>query len=159
MLLFPIYAVLVVWGSLRWRRRPTGLVWVASTALGLPTAVYWGYTSVESLITGDTIGLEFRFILVAYAVALLALGLMSWIVPTSPRADRDIRRPCKGCGYELAAIELHAETVCPECGLTDAPRRPTNPVAEAQRAKFGSAPRPAPGQSYQEYKHRGPQGE
>jgi len=140
LLFFPIYAVFVWWGALRFRRDLAGVVWVLILGAGVPLALIWAHAAVERMVGSDWIRIEFQLILYAYAVALSVVGLFIVAMPKRPAKDIDVHRPCTGCGYELASLDRYAEIVCPECGAANQPRQKQSPVAEAQREKFSRPP-------------------
>lgn len=124
MILFPIYAALVLYGVYRLRRRFLGVALLAASLLGL-LALGWLDLMVGYWVTGRKTTMLFRMMLGVEGALLLPLGVYLWSV----RRER-IEIPCRRCGYELFGLE-QANPTCPECGMAcaaEAPKPATVPV-------------------------------
>lgn len=122
MILFPIYAAIVLYGVVRLRRRFLGLALLAASLLGL-ALLAWIDVTVGRWITGKPPMPLFRLLLCVEAGILFPLGLYLWTV----RRER-VELPCRKCGYELQGLEV-ANPTCPECGLAFAAEEVTAPIA------------------------------
>lgn len=110
LVLFPIYAFLVWYACLRWRRQFMG---IAALILGVALIALLAQADLairRALHLHDE-GPLFRFMLYSEALIVTLVGAILVFLP--PRAGA--QHPCRRCGYELAGLE-HANPTCPECG-------------------------------------------
>ncbi len=110
LILFPIYALLVWYACLRWRRQLMG---VAALLLGLALIGLLARLDIavrQALHLPDN-GPLFRFMLYAEAVIVALVGGLLVFLP--PRKLAKV--PCRRCGYELHGLD-EANPTCPECG-------------------------------------------
>lgn len=127
MIAFTIYAFLVGYVALRWRRRLLGYLLVA-ICVGLLLAAAWAHAQIPRLaehgskLARDIDILPFQAVLYPYIVCM---GGMGFFLASLPR-----RRPldsCWHCRYDLSALLGEPGViVCPECGrehyTSDSPR-------------------------------------
>lgn len=112
-MLFVVYAVLVWWAALAWRRR-----WLGFASVGLGVLGVW-FLARFYLFVGGLLGVtrtdSFMILVVPFGVIVGVLGLYIACLP--------VRREgaCRRCGYSLIGLEPDAEMlVCPECGARHA---------------------------------------
>lgn len=111
LVLFPLYAFLVWYACLRWRRRVLG---VAALAMGIMLIALLAHLDLAIrrwLHMTDT-GPLFRFMLYAEGGMVGMVGALLVLLPPTRRAQT----PCRRCGYELLGLD-DANPTCPECGL------------------------------------------
>ncbi len=111
MFAFVLYAILVWYLAIRWRRRLIGLV---SLAAGLAGIAFIGYFHLLlSRWTDGAIYLPLlQIMLYPYGLLVGGAGLFMVCLPR--------RRPtayCKACSYDLAGLDPEIDR-CPECGST-----------------------------------------
>lgn len=112
-MLFVIYAALVWWAALRWRRRLLGFV-----AVGLGVMGVW-FVARFYLLLGSMLGIErtdsFMILMVPFGGIVGVVGAYIACLP--------VRREtaCRRCGYSLIGIEREGGLlICPECGARHA---------------------------------------
>lgn len=112
-MLFVVYAALVWWAALAWRRRWLGFASVALGVLGV-----W-FVARFYVWVGSMIGIErtdsFMILLAPFGVIVGVIGAYIACLP--------VRREgaCRKCGYSLIGLEPdHGLMVCPECGARHA---------------------------------------
>lgn len=112
-MLFVVYAALVWWAALAWRRRWLGFLAVALGVLGV-----W-FVARFYLWIGALMGIErtdsFMILLAPFGVIVGVIGAYIACLP--------VRREgaCRKCGYSLHGLEPDAGLlVCPECGARHA---------------------------------------
>ncbi|MCL4222428.1 MAG: hypothetical protein KJZ65_13775 [Phycisphaerales bacterium] len=127
MIAFTIYAFLVGYLALRWRRRLLGYLLV-SVCVGLLVALAWAHAQIPRLaeqgwrLARNIDILPFQAVLYPYIVCTAGIG---YFMVSLPR-----RRPldsCWHCRYDLSAhLGEPGVIVCPECGrehcTADSPR-------------------------------------
>lgn len=111
MILFVIYAVVVCFGAMRFRRQWPGFVIPPVGAMLLYILV----PVLQSLNLGD---LGIQLLLAAEAALILIVGLFIALLPRRPRYPH-----CPYCHYDLRGhglagktAEQRSTTLCPECG-------------------------------------------
>ena len=112
-MLFVVYAALVWWAALSWRRRWLGFASVALGVLGV-----W-FVARFYLWLGAMLGIErtdsFMILMAPFGVIV---GVVGGYIACLP-----VRREgaCRKCGYSLMGLEPENELlVCPECGARHA---------------------------------------
>ena len=107
MILFAAYALIILYGAARYRRRPTGF---AIALLGglLPLALV---PLMHMVKLGDG---SFFLLVIAECAIVMGLGV---VIASLPRRPAHIH--CQYCHYDLRGLEhLSVRTsVCPECGM------------------------------------------
>jgi hypothetical protein len=112
LVLFPLYAFLVWYACLRWRRQLMG---VAALVVGILLILLLAQLDVairRALHLADN-GPLFRFMLYAEGGMVGMVGALLVLLP--PR--RNAHTPCRSCGYELLGLD-DVNPTCPECGMT-----------------------------------------
>lgn len=110
MVLFPIYAFLVWYACLRWRRQVMGVAVLALGIMAILLLAQLDITIRQALHVPDN-GPLFRFMLYAEGLMVGLVGVL--LVALPPRRAAIV--PCRRCGYELQGLE-EANPTCPECG-------------------------------------------
>ncbi|MEO1717636.1 MAG: hypothetical protein AAFR76_11045 [Planctomycetota bacterium] len=113
MFLFVVYALVVWYASLRWRRRAAGFVVIVASLFGM---------HLFNMVHGDIaarFGYDeniFRGLMYPYMVLVAGVGFYLFSFPRElPRG----RVHCRACWFDLSDHEdLTPETPCPECGMT-----------------------------------------
>ncbi len=121
MILFPMYAAIVLYAIYSRRRQFLGLAVLAASLLGL-ALLAWIDVTVGRWITGRPPMPLFRLLLCVEAGILLPLGMYLWTV----RREK-VEVPCRKCEYELHGLEV-ANPTCPECGLPFAASEVPSPL-------------------------------
>ena len=138
MFVFVIYAMLVWWGAVRWRRRPAGFACVAIGLVGLI-----GVAKLHMMLNTWTNGAIYlpamQVLLYPYIALVVGAGLFIVCLPrTGPVQAHG--RSCGHCGYELFGLLAdgdESESVrCPECGRVSV--SPAQAFANAQRERFAA---------------------
>lgn len=135
MFMFVVYALLVWYAALRWRRRSAGILTIAAAMFGL---------HLFNLVHGDiarAFGYDadiFRGLMYPYMGLVAVIGLYLYSFPRElPRG----RVHCRACWFDLSDHEeLDADTPCPECGTTPAEARSFKGRRTARRRRTHTAP-------------------
>lgn len=121
MFAFVLYAILVWYLAIRWRRRVRGML---ALIAGMAGIVVMGY--FHALLSRWTDGAVYlpllQIMLYPYGLLVGGAGLFMLCLPR--------HRPvayCKGCGYDLAGLDPEIDR-CPECGSTRLVRPAPEPV-------------------------------
>ncbi len=112
-MLFVVYAGLVWWAALRWRRR-----WLGFGLVGLGVFGVW-FVARFYLWVGARFGIErtdsFMILLVPFGVTV---GVIGAYIACLPKRNEGA---CRKCGYSLLGLEPEKGLlICPECGARHA---------------------------------------
>lgn len=112
-MLFVVYAALVWWAALSWRRRWTGFGAVVLGVLGV-----W-FVAKFYVWLGGLLGIDrtdsFMILLVPFGAIVGVVGLYIACLPVRRESA------CRKCGYSLLGLEPEGGLmVCPECGARHA---------------------------------------
>lgn len=116
MILFVVYAVLVWYGALRFRRRWEGYGSVVAGIVGC-VAVALFHIQLNQWTQGRIFLPVLQSLLYPYAAMVAMVGFFIASLPRSA-AERGVR-PCRHCGYDLDGLEDEHGLTCPECGRVD----------------------------------------
>lgn len=110
MILLPLYAGLIWFLSLRWRRTWKG--YAAAMGGGILILLFIPVLFKLQLLVKGIDARTFSLILWAEGVIVLTVGLF---IASMPRRDR--KPHCHYCGYDLSGHSSEQKPVCPECGV------------------------------------------
>jgi hypothetical protein len=132
MVFFPVYAVLVWYFALKWRRRWPALGVVAAGLAGV--VLIWLFHSWLNVRTHGRINVWcLRMLLAPYGMLVTCVALYLAALPRRPIPDH-----CRLCEYDLRG--LVPEPVCPECGRRHSPLPGVDHVSPAvENAEGGAA--------------------
>jgi hypothetical protein len=116
MIFFPVYAVLIWYFCLRWRRTWIGWAMLLLGVAGVGV-VAWFHQTINHMLNGAWDGPLFPILLAAEAALVFVVGAFIALLPLEV-----VQLPCRGCRYDLAGLEEENPT-CPECGMAHAARK------------------------------------
>lgn len=113
MFVFVLYAALVWYAAIRWRRSWLGLLCVLAGLAGV-ALIAFAHIKLNQWTHGRIYLPVLQVLLYPYGALILMIGLFILTIPRIYAGSQ-----CRKCGYELKGLETHVRR-CPECGTVHA---------------------------------------